>query len=415
MTLVSGPGPNREPASELLKLDNDFSLSRKGLKVDTVLFDAATDKARSNSIFARIFGKLMEWRAKGWVRDYVIKNKEHLPNYDNFLKNINSSGGVKRSDFMNLLAEARINRSPIFLQTQKNTTGLNANLLLGNAEESLVGYFSRLGNPTLSENSVRIFFDFIDRGDTVFDDQNIQYAVEFLDGFRRWCNQSNEIISLECFKGRVNLFHAAVEERISYVAGLNDFNSSQKLAVPQPNNVVSKSKKHRKKPAEVSSNTVVLKKYLTRANDFHSSGFHQNFHSLSLKPLAKDAQRFHEQKNKKEMLDMAFINTKTINVCNHIVMNILKNFELNRIPVSYFLDYIQSGSSVINSMNYSKIQEDGNESIKKFLDNIRGTTDEYVFDCLMLVHEKFSKDVRCFSGDSYKNEIKLPASMKIKK
>ena len=73
MKLFSGIERRHRPDGELLKLDIDFSISSKGLRVDAVLFDASTDKARSNSIFTRIFGKLMELRAKSWVGEYVKK------------------------------------------------------------------------------------------------------------------------------------------------------------------------------------------------------------------------------------------------------------------------------------------------------------------------------------------------------
>ena len=86
MRFFSGIERHHRPDGELLKLDFDFSMSREGLRVDTVLFDASTDKARSSSIFTRIFGKLMELRAKSWVGEYVQKNAFYLPGSDNFLK-----------------------------------------------------------------------------------------------------------------------------------------------------------------------------------------------------------------------------------------------------------------------------------------------------------------------------------------
>jgi len=56
-----------------LKLDNDISLSKSGLKVETVFFDTSTGGARSKNLFTFIFGKVMEWRAKNWVKNFVKK------------------------------------------------------------------------------------------------------------------------------------------------------------------------------------------------------------------------------------------------------------------------------------------------------------------------------------------------------
>ena len=171
----------------------------------------------------------MEWRAKEWIRNYVIKNKDYLPGCESFLKSINSSGKVRRSDFMNLLVEARINQSKIFLQEQKNTFGINHNFLIGNPNESLTNYLSKLVRLPFSEDSVKTFFDFIDRGNDALNAENIEAAVKFLDGFRVWFHEKNELSSLDFLKGRVNLFSAAVEERIAYISGANTLSLHGKL------------------------------------------------------------------------------------------------------------------------------------------------------------------------------------------
>ena len=73
---------------DFLKLDNDVSLSKSGLKVKTILFDKSTNRLRSENIFTLIFGKVMEWRAKSWVKNFVEKNKDYLPGAEKLLQKL---------------------------------------------------------------------------------------------------------------------------------------------------------------------------------------------------------------------------------------------------------------------------------------------------------------------------------------
>lgn len=215
MTYFSGVDRRNQSAGELLKLDIDFSLSREGLKVATVLFDSSTDEVRSNSVFTRVFGKLMEWRAKYWVREYVTKNALYLPGSDDFLKNINSSEGVKRDDFMNLMMNAKISRSPLFLRPTENTRGLHANYAIRNPEENLLGFFVKMIDPSLRKESVKTFFNFIDGKYSTITKNEIDLALDFLGKFREWSenNEDNEIFKK--IKGSVNMFHSFISKKIN--------------------------------------------------------------------------------------------------------------------------------------------------------------------------------------------------------
>jgi hypothetical protein len=214
MKLFSGIERRHRPDGELLKLDIDFSISSKGLRVDAVLFDASTDKARSNSIFTRIFGKLMELRAKSWVGEYVKKNALYLPGSDNFLKNINSSEGIKRDDFMNLMIGAKVSRSPLFLRPVGNTHGLSPNYAISNPEGNLLDFIVKMIDPSPSKESVKTFFNFIDGKYSIINNKDIGFALEFLDKFREWSekNEDNEVFKK--IKGSVNIFHSFISKKI---------------------------------------------------------------------------------------------------------------------------------------------------------------------------------------------------------
>jgi hypothetical protein len=228
MRLFSGIERHHRPDGELLKLDIDFSISREGLRVDTVLFDASTDKARSNSIFTRIFGKLMELRAKSWVGEYVKKNAFYLPGSDNFLKNINSSEGIKRDDFMNLMISAKISRSPLFLRPTGNTYGLRQNYAFSNPESNLLDFFVKIIDPSLSKESVKTFFNFIDGEYLKINNKEIYLALEFLDKFRQWSekNEDNEVFKK--IKGSVNIFHSFISKKINSIELNNEPENLQK-------------------------------------------------------------------------------------------------------------------------------------------------------------------------------------------
>lgn len=217
MTLFSGIERYHRDDGELLMLDIDFSISRKGLRVDTVLFDASTDRARSNSIFTRIFGKLMELRAKSWVGTYVQKNAFYLPGSDNFLKNINSSVGIKRDEFMSLMINAKLSRSPLFLRPAGNTHGLSSNYSILNPGGNLIDFVMKMIRPSPSQESVKIFFNFIDGKSPTINKKDIGFALEFLDKFREWSekNEDNEIFKK--MKGSVNIFHSFIWKKINHI------------------------------------------------------------------------------------------------------------------------------------------------------------------------------------------------------
>ena len=208
----AGPKSESQMRCEFLKLDNDFLISRRGVQVDTVIFDESTDKSRSKNIFTRIFGKLMEWRAKNWVREYVTKNTFYLPGSSDFLKNINSSAGIKRDDFMNLMLDAKISRSPLFLRPVGNTHGFNPNYAIVNPERSLLDFLGKIIEPSPSKESVKIFFNFID-GKSI-NNKDIISSLEFLDKFREWSekNEDNEVFKK--IKGSVNIFHSFISKKI---------------------------------------------------------------------------------------------------------------------------------------------------------------------------------------------------------
>ena len=217
MKFFSETERKNRPDSGLLKLDFDFSISRKGLRIDTVLFDASTDKSRSNSIFTRIFGKLMKFRAKNWVNEYVQKNAFYLPGADNFLKNINSSEGVRRDDFMSLMISAKLSRSILFLRPVGNTHGLSSNHSISNPEGSLINFLVKMLDPSPSKESVKTFFNFIDGKFSTVTRENLDLALEFLDSFKEWSEQNEDNEIFRKMKGSVNIFHSFISKKINFI------------------------------------------------------------------------------------------------------------------------------------------------------------------------------------------------------
>ena len=317
---------------------------------------------------------------------------------------------------MNLLVEARINQSQIFLQEQKNTFGINHNFLIENPDESLADYLSKLVRLPFSENSVRIFFDFIDRGNDALNAENIEAAVKFLDGFRVWYHEKNELSSLDFLKGRVNLFAAAVEERIAYIAGVSIVSLHEKLLkIKQQKNIKKEAAGSEEKLRRVKDSNEFSKKNMLQNFGNSARDLRNIISDGSTTPLLRDVQKFIEKIEQSEALDAAFATVKAINVSHPIVENFIKYSDMNRFSVLCFLDYIQSGSLVINSKNCDQLRQDKKDLIDNFLKKIEGDIDNHVYGCLKLVFDKFSSDVDCFASDNYARPVSLPGYLRSEK
>ena len=157
----------------------------------------------------------MEWRAKNWVKNFVEKNKDFLPGAEKFLKNINSSDGVKRGDVMSLLSAAKITRSPIFSSAQENTNGLKINYLIKDSSESVINFFVKTINPAPSYDAVKVFLDFIEKGSSAITYGNAGDALNFLDNFREWSEQNSEENLAVMIKGNVNSFRSSLIKKIT--------------------------------------------------------------------------------------------------------------------------------------------------------------------------------------------------------
>jgi len=327
-----------------LKLDNDISLSKSGLKVETVFFDTSTGGARSKNLFTFIFGKVMEWRAKNWVKNFVEKNKYYLPGADIFLKNINSSSGVKRNEVMSLLASAKIARSPIFSMPEKNTQGLNVNYLIKDPGESVIDFFVKSIDPAPSRDAVKVFFNFVEKGSSAINYGNAPDALNFLDNFRLWSEKNPEDSLLKMVRGNVNLFRSSVIKKI------DEFN-------PKNNDTENKTK--------------------------------------NIKMAVNE-------KNIKDAFDIVREEEDRSKFLFYESLGSFKNSS-----IAYFLGYIRNGASAINFSNIEKLELWANKEMQIFIESPL-LDHQYLIPSLQVVCNQLKINIREFNGDSYKGVIDRP-------
>ena len=331
---------------DFLKLDNDVFLSKSGLKVKTILFDKSTNRLRSENIFTLIFGKVMEWRAKSWVKNFVEKNKDYLPGAEKFLKNINSSDGVKRSDVMSLLSAAKITRSPIFSRAEENTNGLKINYLIKDSSASVIDFFVKTINPAPSHDDVKIFLDFIEKGSSSIGYGNVQGAVNFLDSFRKWSEKNPDVPLLSMIKGSVNLFHSALIKKI------------------------------------------------TEFKDF--DGLSEKESNL------KNPQKLIFEKNIKDAFDAVSKAEEIDKLFTHEIL-----IRRGSSSISYFSEYVRNGASAINFSNIEKLESWVDDGMKKFIDSL-SIDNQYLIPYLQMVNNQLKIDIKEFKGESYKVAVDRP-------
>ena len=337
---------------DFLKLDNDVSLSKSGLKVETVFFDKSTGGVRSKNLLTVIFGRLMEWRAKNWIRKYVEKNKDYLPGSEIFLKNINSSDGVKRSDIISLLAKAKIARSPIFSMPEKNTTGLKMNYLFKDAGENVIDFFVKSIKPAPSRDAVKVFLNFVEKGSSEINYANVGDALDFLDNFREWSEKNPDENLVTMIKGNVNLFRSSVKNKIT------DFNQIDKPLVQNEKD-----------------------KYIKLAKT---------------KENIKDAfQVVLESENKDKLLFNEFLGSR------------------GNVSSLDFLSYVRNGACAINFSNIKKLEAWADDGMKKFIDNL-SLDNQYLIPSLQVVGNQLKMDIKEFRGESYKVAVDRPAFLSSK-
>jgi hypothetical protein len=331
---------------DFLKLDSDVSLSKSGLKVDTILFDKSTNQSRSKNIFTLIFGKVMEWRAKNWVKNFVEKNKDFLPGAEKFLKNINSSDGVKRGDVMSLLSAAKITRSPIFSMAQENTNGFNINYLIKDSSESVINFFVKTINPTPSHDAVKVFLDFIEKGSSAITYRNAGDAFNFLDNFREWSEQNPGDNLAVMIKGNVNLFRSSLIKKIT------EFNRMDNL--------------------------------------------------LTQKERIKNIQ---DSKNEKNIEDAFKVVLDAEKDYKFLSIEIIASF--GKSLISDFLGYVKNGASAINFSNIQKLESWVDDGMQKFIDSL-SIDNQYLVPSLQMVNNQLKIDIREFKGESYKVVVDRP-------
>jgi hypothetical protein len=332
---------------DFLKLDNDVSLSKSGLKVDTILFEKSTNQSRSRNIFTLIFGKVMEWRAKNWVKNFVEKNKDFLPGAGTFLKNINSSGGVKRGEVMSLLSAAKITRSPIFLREEGNTNGLKINYLIKDSSKSVIDFFVKTINPAPSHDAVKVFLDFIEKGSSAITYGNAGDALNFLDNFREWSQQNSEENLAVMIKGNVNLFRSSLIKKI--------------LDINQTNKPLTKDEAEKSKKVAKIENAI------------------------------KDSFEAVLESEKKDKL-----------LLNEFLASLRNSASLE------FLTYVRNGASAINFSNIQKLESWVDGGMQEFIDN-PSFNDQYLIPSLDMVRNQLKMDIKEFKGESYKVAVERPA------
>jgi hypothetical protein len=332
---------------DFLKLDNDVSLSKSGLKVETILFDKSTNQSRSKNIFTLIFGKVMEWRAKNWVKNFVEKNKDYLPGAEKFLKNINFSDGVKRGEVMSLLSAAKITRSPIFLREEGNTNGLKINYLIKDSSESVIDFFVKTINPAPSHDAVKVFLDFIEKGSSAITYGNAGDALNFLDNFREWSEKNSEENLAVMIKGNVNLF------RSSLIKKINEFNITGNL--------------------------------------------------LKKNEVIKNRQNAKHEKNIEDAFKAVFDAEKEYKLLSN---EILATFGAS--SISDFMGYVKNGASAINFSNIQKLESWVDGGMQKFIDKLSFDY-QYLLPSLQVVVNQLKMDIKEFKGESYKVAVEKPA------
>lgn len=334
-------------SDDFLKLDNDISLSKSGIKVDTVIFDKSTNQSRSKNILTLIFGKLMEWRAKNWVKNFVEKNQYFLPGSEKFLKNINSSDGVKRSEVMLLLAAAKITRSQLFSRKEENTTGLKINYLIKNPGDEVIDFFVKTINPAPSHDAVKVFLNFIEKGSSAINYGNAGYALNFLDNFRKWSEQNSEENLAVMIKENVNLFRSSLMKKII------EFNLMDNLLTQD----------------EVIKN---------RQNTKHEKDIEGAFKAV-----------FDAEKEYKLLSN-----------------EILATFGAS--SISDFMGYVKNGASAINFSNIQKLESWVDGGMQKFIDKLSFNY-RYLLPSLQVVGIQLKMDIKEFKGESYKVAVERPA------
>ena len=332
---------------DFLKLDNDVSLSKSGLKVETILFDKSTNQSRSKNIFTVIFGKVMEWRAKSWVKNFVEKNKDYLPGAEKFLKNINSSDGVKRSDVMSLLSAAKITRSPIFSRAEENTNGLKMNYLIKDSSKSVIEFFVKSINPAPSYTAVKVFLDFVEKGSSAINYGNVEDALNFLDNFRKWSEKNPGDNLAVMIKGNVNLF------RLSLIKKITEFNRMDNL--------------------------------------------------LTKNEIITNVQNSKNEKNIEEAFKVVLGAEKEYRfLSNEIIATFGKSL------ISDFLGYVKNRASAINFLNIEKLESWVNDGMQNFIDSL-SFDNQYLVPSLQIINNQLKIDIKEFKGESYKVAVDRPA------
>jgi hypothetical protein len=337
---------------DFLKLDNDVSLSKSGLKVETILFDKSTNQSRSRNIFTLIFGKVMEWRAKSWVKNFVEKNKDYLPGAEKFLKNINSSGGVKRGEVMSLLSAAKITRSPIFLREEGKTNGLKINYLIKDSSKSVIDFFVKTINPAPSHDAVKVFLDFIEKGSSAITYRNAGDALIFLDSFRKWSEQNSEENLAVMIKGNVNLFRSSLMKKIT------EFN--------------------------------LMDNFLTQDE------------------VIKNKQNANNEKNIEGAFKAVFSAEEKYGLLSN---EIFATFGAS--SISDFMGYVNNRASAINFSNIQKLESWVDGGMQEFIDN-PSFNDQYLIPSLDMVSNQLKMDIKEFKGESYKVAVDRPAFLSSK-
>lgn len=331
------------PAEDFLKLENVFSFDGGKINVGTVIFDASTDKARSKNIFTRVFGKIMERRAKEWVKAYVRKNTDHLPGAEEFLKNIKSSSGVRRNEFMSLLVSAKLDRSAIFCDSTGKTQERKAHLSIEKPTDSVINFIASVIGSHESRPSIEFFLNFIEKGFALLKRSDISKGIDFLQKFNDWSKGNEADPLFIMMKGHVNFFRIELEKIII------EFDSKKSM------------------------------------------------NSLGEKEL------YDEMKVNSEIFDMDFnqmIDAET----NDYLFSKYENSKKDNGNTAEFFNYVTKGFYSINSSSAEKLKAWINDEAQEFIKNIPESY-KSLENSINYANEKLKIDLDNFHGDAYKNII----------
>jgi hypothetical protein len=209
----SPASPAASPATpkneEFLKLKYKINFKDWKIEIGTVLFSRNGEGRSTFNIPGRIIDKIREQSARDWISSYVNKNMSDLADAKTFLAHINKDGGVKKSELVHLLAEAKL--KGMALAPEPVLAG-RENLTLDNVDKIIVDHLNNgLDSQSFSEPSLQAYISYLKPKKHSVNEENCTELNKFVLAFKKLAAAKPDSAFVKQNAGRVKLLMHAVK------------------------------------------------------------------------------------------------------------------------------------------------------------------------------------------------------------